>query len=95
MLNLHLKFADGCAWRAAYLYAGSRQIAHVGIDPTCGPGPQLFGSIGRRSCRATIPHLSWRAVTRANHPIVLKLYQAQEAIRFRLDGRYRRWPGAS
>jgi hypothetical protein len=93
---LSLKFAEHCAARAAYLYAGARQIAHVGIDPTFEHGPQLFGAVGRRSYRVTVPHLSWRAVMRANyHPIVLKLYQAQESIRFRLDWRYRRWPGAS
>lgn len=53
---MKIKFAEGCAWRAIYVYgrAGKYGVPlrfSLGIDPTFGPGAILFGAIGwRRSC---------------------------------------------
>lgn len=37
-------FAERCAWRAVYVYLGERQVFHVGIDPSAGPGPSFFAA---------------------------------------------------
>ena len=73
--SITTKFATGCAWRAVYLYRGEPSLSspppllYLGIDPTSGRGPRLFGGYhftrrhqGRFS--VTLPHLTWGLVWR-------------------------------
>ena len=93
-------FATGCAWRAVYLYRGEPSLSspppllYLGIDPTSGRGPRLFGGYhftrrhqGRFS--VTLPHLTWGLVWRLR-PWLYPLYRAQQRLLHRLDGRFTR-----
>lgn len=87
MRTPRLVFAEQCAWRAAYLYAPSGiQLAHIGFDPNTQGQPRLFGAIGRRSVSISLPAIRWR---HPMPPALLRLYQLQQKILHRLDGRFR------
>lgn len=58
---MHIRTAEGAAWRAIYVYSGNRQQPgplrfSIGIDPTSKPRlrgyrAELFGSVGfRKDC---------------------------------------------
>lgn len=100
---MHVSFATQCAWRAIYVRRGPRlspfhpnigkQVCYLGIDPSASKGPQLFGGwhIGRwcRRFRFTLPHVRWGFVARCGYARpVAWLYQRQQALLIRLDGRY-------
>lgn len=89
--RIEINGAEHAAWRALYVDFDGKQVAHFGIDPTADKGPRLFGGLGRRQFNVPLPHIRWRACMRTNyHPLVMKLYQAQQRILFAMDRRYRR-----
>lgn len=102
--RFQVAFAERCAWRAAYLYRGTDQIARIGIDPTASGGPVLFGAfyfVGPRPWRRfdrLRPFLFRFTEFRVRLPHLrwqmnmpawkLALYQRQQAFLYNLDGRY-------
>lgn len=90
---MKIAFADKCAWRAVYVYAGDRQLFRIGIDPTADTGPQFFGAILDRSIRFTLPHVKYRHAAycrpRFLRPVMFELWRVSDRFYRRLDGRYR------
>lgn len=88
--KIMIENGGGAAWRARYIYLGetlksARLIAHIGIDPTASPGPQVFGSVAGKSFRVLVPTLRWKH--RAS-PLRKHMYQIQQHLILGLDGRY-------
>ena len=83
--------AKRCAWRAVYIYGFSRVPRfYIGIDPTTGSGPQLFGgwqiTLNRAgSFRFNLPSIHWK------HPhgrAWLMAYRVSSRFWHNMDGRY-------
>lgn len=97
--RLRVLKAEGCAWRARYLYFGDKQLARIGVDPADGVKPILFGAapVGwYRSCagliyprlldlRIPLPHVPWR--TNASR-LERWAYRASSRFWLRVDGRW-------
>lgn len=85
--------ASKCAWRAIYVYRGSRhavgeKLMYVGLDPNLSGGPVIFGAIGRKEFKLRLPFVSWR------YPmgrVRLVVYKLQQRFLHGLDGRYGWW----
>jgi hypothetical protein len=86
MSTIEIKTAEGCAWRARYLYINGQQVAHVSIDPRDGTDPQCSGSLGRFSFRFRLPRIPWRMATR--NTLFMHAYQASQRFWHGVDGRY-------
>lgn len=83
---MHVAFAERCAWRAVYVYQGTRQLGHIGIDPRGSSGPEVFVSLGRRHLRFTLPHLRWRY---PHGRVWSWAYGLQGRILLRIDSRFK------
>lgn len=79
---LCVRFGNGCAWRAIYLYAFGRQVFRLGIDPTFyGNRARVFAGIGieRRFFGRWVPYWSCH----------FDLWRSRHW--WKLDGRYGTW----
>jgi len=74
-------------WKAAYLYRGNKQVAHLGVTPFDNYGelkPQIFARLGENLFRFNLPHLKWKIGASS---IYNAIYQAQSKMLHRLDNR--------
>lgn len=80
---MKLRFAEGCAWHAFYIYGrdGVTLRFSLGIDPTFNHRPCLFGAVGfRKDCQGG---------RRGAWHWSLPLWRSRHW--WRLDGRYGWW----
>jgi hypothetical protein len=72
-------------------YKWQHQFFHIGFDPNQNSGrPQIFGGAWGLAWRFNIPHIRWNMKMNS---ITRFLYRWQSNILFRLDGRFKCWPG--
>ncbi len=92
-MQIEIKTAKECAWRALYLRVNGQQIAHVGVDPNNGTRPVLFGGCDLlwRHFRIRLPSVPWRSNAGKVYSCA---YTISQRFWFGVDGRFggpRRW----